>query len=223
MKSTDFRIFESVENRLKLNVTLAAVATNKIPETLLALKKCMNLIEFSKIKFISDKLPPTLDKNIEFVQCPSLNYDTYMDYVFRELDQHISTSHCLLIQHDSWILRPQMWNNSWLKYDYIAPPWPEYLSMRLPSGKYVPVGCGGFALRSKKLMGLAKKFNLPLVEYIGPPTNAWAEDWNTCVYYRDFFLKKGIKYSSVKDAYEFGQEVATSPEIYPFGFHKYIR
>jgi hypothetical protein len=224
MKSNDFRILETIENRKKLDVTLVAVASNMISETLKALRKCINLMEFSKVKFITHELPDNLPSDIEYVECPKLTYIDNMEYVFKELGQHIDTTHCLLIQHDSWILRPQMWNDDWLQYDYIAPPWSTHACMKLPTGDYVRVGCGGFALRSKKFMDIPKKYDLPLVEYIGYPCNQWAEDWNSCFYYRDLFLKLGIKYAPQSAATEFGQEVDMDENvgIYPFGFHRYI-
>jgi len=224
MVSNDFTIYTSIENRRKLDITLVAVASNMIPQTIQSLTTCMNLMDFSKVKFITDTLPKNLPSTIEYIECPKLTYEMNMNYVFKELGQHIDTSHCLLVQYDSWILRPQMWNDDWLEYDYIAPPWPTHFSMRLPSGNFVRVGCGGFSLRSKKFMDIPKRFNLDLVEYEGEPYNMWADDWNTCVFYRDFFLKLGIKYASQSVATEFGQEVDMLENIgiYPFGFHKYI-
>ena len=224
MKSNDFRILESVENKQKLDITLVAVAGNRISDTLTALRKCMNLMDFAKVKFITFERPQNFPLDIEYVECPKLNYRMYTEYIFTDLGQHIDTSHCLLIQYDSWILRPQMWNDDWLQYDYVAPPWPTHANMQLPSGEFVRVGCGGFSLRSRKLMDIPKKYNLPLVEYVGPPCNAWAEDWNSCFYYRNLYLEFGIKYAPQMVATEFGQEdnMDENIGIYPFGFHKYI-
>lgn len=224
MNSNDFRIYENVSNKKKLDITLLAVATNNIPQTLASLRRCINLMDFSKIKLFTDVLPVGLPSDIEFVQCPPLNYNTYMNYTFRDLGEFVDTSHCLLVQYDSWILRPQMWKDEWLQYDYIAPPWSTHECMKLPSGEYIRVGCGGFSLRSKKLLDLPKQLNLPLVEYVGHPYNMWADDWNFCVYYRDIFLEQGITYAPRLEATQFGQEMDMDENkgIYPFGFHKYV-
>lgn len=57
----------------------------------------------------------------------------------------IDTKHALYVQWDGMATRPDLWDDEFLKYDYIGAPWPWQ-----PEGR--KVGNGGFSLRSRKLL-----------------------------------------------------------------------
>jgi hypothetical protein len=203
------------------DVTLLAVSSIKIAETISALKKSCAIIDFAEVKLITHQNPKKLPAQISFEPCPKLNnIHDYNHYVFRDLGKHVNTSHCLLIQYDSWILRPDLWENNWLEYDYIGAPWAysedSYIS---PNGEHVRVGNGGFSLRSKKLLDLPRSIDLQLIHDRG----FYNEDGNICVYYRETFLENGIKYAPIDLASRFAYErdVAENMNTKPFGFHKY--
>jgi len=202
------------------DVTLIAGSSIKIPETIYALQKCCKKLEFTSIKIVTHEKPKKLPNNIVYEYCPLMdNIHKYNQYTFSELDKHIITSHCLLIQYDSGVLRPELWNDDWLQYDYIGAPWAysddTYIA---PSGEHVRVGNGGFSLRSKKLLELPRKYNIQLTHDRG----YWNEDGNICVYHRERFLELGIHYAPVEVAAKFAYEnpVPENQGVKPFGFHR---
>jgi hypothetical protein len=206
------------------DVTLIAVSSVKIPETIHALTKSCEQISFGSVKLISDFLPLNLPVNITFEKCPKLNsLDDYSYYVFRELYQHVNTSHCLLIQWDGFILHPELWDNSWLSNDYIGAPWQESPSFISQStGEMVRVGNGGFSLRSKKLLEIPNKYNL----VFGWDRGYANEDGLLCSYYRKEMLDLGIKYAPLEVACRFSHELDIPENINipaMFGFHKHPR
>ncbi len=206
-----------------LDVTLIAVGSTKISETIASLIRCHNQIDFKEIKLVSHEKPSDLPEFIKFEECPFLDSMTkYNGYIFSELEKHVTTSHCLIVQADSWIIRPNLWDDEWLQYDYIGAPW------QLKSDAYwsdtneqVRVGNGGFCLRSHLVMDLPKKLNLPLLAEQG-----WdSEDGNISCYHRSKFLNVGVKFAPVNVAAKFSFELPCNENfgIPSFGFHKRIQ
>ena len=204
------------------NVTLLAPTGAHLPETVEAIRKCCEGIDFGAIKLVAPQLPDGSPDYITFINCGDAmdSYLKYNDYVFRNLAGHVQTSHCLLIQYDSWVIHPEVWDDNWLKYDYIGAPWmiksDAYIAWG--TGEHVRVGNGGFSLRSKKLLGLPVQKGLLLTQEQG----FYNEDGNLAVYWRKEMLGFGIKYAPVKIAARFSYE-NTVPEnmgLMTFGFHK---
>jgi hypothetical protein len=201
-------------------VTLIAISSIMIHETIRALQKCCEEMEFGSVKLLSHKKPFFLPSNITFEICPKIN--NIMDfnhYVFRDFGKHVTTSHCLMVQYHGWVLRPELWDDNWLQYDYIGAPWAysddAYMSQ---AGEHVRVGNGGFSLRSKKLLDLPKERNIQLTHDRG----FWNEDGNICVYHREKFLEAGIRYAPVEVAsvFSFENEVPENKGVLTFGFHR---
>lgn len=205
------------------NITLLAVSSIKLPETITSLVRCFNVFEFKEIKLVSHERPSNLPNIVQYESCPRLkNINDYNEYMFKELGRHVSTEHCLIVQYDSWILRPNIWDDSWLEYDYIGAPWPvKEDAYKTFSGETVRVGNGGFSLRSKRLLELPNELNLPLLQDRG----YYNEDGNICVYHRDTFEAHGIKYAPVEVAarFSFETDVPENQGIDTFGFHRNIR
>ena len=204
-------------------VTLIAVSSIRIHETILALQRSYRDINFAEVKLITHEKPINLPSDIKYEQCnPINNILDYNNLVFSGLYPYVKTSHCLLIQYDGWVIHPQMWNKYWLQFDFIGAPWvwkeKDYLSV---DGKeHIRVGNGGVSIRSHKLLSLPKQYNIPLVCDRG----YWNEDGNICVYHRDRFLQLGIKFAPVEIAARFSHEL-DCPENYgikTFAFHKYL-
>lgn len=202
------------------DVTLIAISSIEIAKTIQALQKCCEKIEFGSVKLLSDKKPFNLPQNIIFEPCPKINdIMDFNHYVFRDFGQHVTTSHCLMVQFHAWVVRPELWDDAWLQYDYIGAPWAysddAYIA---PGGEHVRVGNGGFSLRSKKLLDLPKKYNIQLTHDRG----YWNEDGNICVYHREKFLELGIHYAPVEVAAKFAYEnpVPENQGVKPFGFHR---
>jgi len=207
---------------MKLNlpdVTLVAVSTINIQETISALKKSYEHINFNKILFLTDKEPKKLPKEIIYENCPKINnINDYNYFVFRHLGTYIDTPLCLMIQYDSWVINPDLWDDQWMKYDYIGAPWAIKSDAYLWNGMHIRVGNGGFSLRSKFLLDIPNRYNLPLLEEQG----WYNEDGNICIYHRKKMLELGVRYAPVSVAAKFSYEVPV-PEntgVKTFGFHK---
>jgi len=205
------------------DVTLLAVSSIYINETINALLKCNSTLNFKEVKLITHECPNNLPAPIKYEKCPKIeNIEVFNSYVYSELYKHVDTSHCLMVQFHAYIVRPELWDDNWLQYDYIGAPWPikddAYITS---SGERVRVGNGGFSLRSKKLLEIPTKYGIPLTHDRG----FWNEDGNICVYHRDKFKELGIKYAPVDVAsiFSYENDVPENKDIMPFGFHKNIK
>lgn len=199
------------------NVTLVCVTSVKIEQNVKAVLKSMEGIKYGAVKFISDICPENLPKNIEYVKCDKLSYDGFSEYTFLKLWKDIETSHCLLVHHDGFVVRPHLWKDYFLDFDYVGSPWMwSENSYVTDYGEHVPVGNGGFCLRSKKILEMPTKLGLKLEHRQG----FYNDDGNFCVYHRKTFLDNGIKYAPIEVAAEFGTEVIIPNISKPsFGFH----
>ena len=93
---------------LKLkDVTLVCVTSVKIEQNVKSVIKSMDGIEYGSVKFISN-IKPDLPKNVEYVECDNLTYDGFSEYTFLKLWKHVDTSHCLLVHHDGFVVRPDL-------------------------------------------------------------------------------------------------------------------
>jgi hypothetical protein len=204
------------------DVTLLAVSSIKIDETIKALQKSCEGIDFGAVKIITHELPKNLPENIVFEECSKLkSVNDYSLYVFKYLTNHVNTSHCLLIQYDSWILNSIKWDNSWLKFDYCGGLWPIVENSYIANdGTRSRVGNGGFSLRSKKLMQIPLDNNWELRQ----EQNFFNEDGNVCCYYKKELLELGIKYAPIEVAAQFSFENVVQENLFvkPFGFHKHL-
>lgn len=205
------------------DVTLIAVSSIEISETIKALQKSCEKINFGAVKLISHECPNDLPNDIKFEYCPKINdIMDFNNYAFKELGKHVSTSHCLMVQFHAWIVRPELWDDLWLDYDYIGAPW-RYCedSYIADNGEHVRNGNGGFSLRSKKLLDIPKQYDISLTHDRG----FYNEDGNICCYHRSKMLSLGIKYAPLEVAckFSFENEIPENKNILPFGFHKFIK
>ncbi len=82
--------------------------------------------------------------------------DDYSRFILTELVNYMQTEHVLVFQWDGYILNSDLWWDGYLEYDFIGAPWPAVFA---PSG--IPVGNGGFSLRSKRLLDALPQLGLP--------------------------------------------------------------
>lgn len=205
------------------DVTLVAYASGftYVDRTVSALCKSYENIDFGAVKLLSDIKPGNLPKEIEWEYAPKINHiDDYNLYIFKYLGTHIDTSHCLLIQHDSWVLNADLWDDDWLKWDYCGAGWQRVENSYIANtGERVLQGNGGFSLRSKKLCDLPFKMNWNLRQ----EQSFFNEDGNICCYWRKEMLENGIKYAPIEVASIFSYENNTPENLNInkfFGFHK---
>jgi hypothetical protein len=143
-----------VGNALAENVTLLTIDTISISRAVAVLERCLNLIPFKHVKLISP-LPckcPWLTHIPPETLNATMPLNAYSDFCIRHLHEYFETSHCLIVQYDGWLVNPEAWRDEWLALDYIGciADWTE-------PGDNGKGGCGGFSLRSRRLMELAAR------------------------------------------------------------------
>jgi hypothetical protein len=200
------------------NVTLVCVTSIRVDRAIKALKYSKKDINFGSVKLLTNE--NVIDDEITVINIEKLDYENYSKFIVYDLYNYIDTDYALIIQDDGFVVNSESWNNEFLKYDYIGAPWPlpnDNFSYRDPNGKLIRVGNGGFTLRSKKLLGVAKKLNLEWKSYYGFNH----EDGFICCHNHDFYENEGCIFAPLDVAKYFSHEVPI-PEtigIKPFGFH----
>jgi hypothetical protein len=204
------------------NITLVSVSSVKIDETLHALRHSCKDISFKSVKFLTDS-EITCD-DIEIVKIPKIDsVDEYSKFMIYDLDQYIDTEFALVVQYDGYVLNPELWTDDFLRYDYIGAPFPlpsDNFSYRDSFGNIVRVGNGGFSLRSKKLISLPNRLNLPWKSYFG----YYNEDGFIVCHNRHIYEENGCKFAPIDVASKFSYEntIFENKGIKPFGFHKHL-
>ena len=185
------------------SITLCAVSSIKIEETISAINACKKYCNFKNIIFFSDQDVPYGQK-INKIN----NIQDYNSFILNTLPDHISQEdYVLTIQWDGFIVNHESWSNDFLNYDYIGAPWPWINNI---------CGNGGFCLKSKRFFQIQKQI---LVNYENK--NNHPEDLLLCYHLRSKFIKFGCKYAPPEIAYKFAIEYK-NPNYdidKPFGFH----
>lgn len=205
------------------NVTLIALTSVRIQETIKALEYSCKGIKFGKVKLASDIIPSDLpDYIIHEYTDKSSNIDEWNYNIIYNLPKHIDTEYCILIHDNGFIVNPEMWRDEFLDYDYIGAPWPmpsDNFSYRDIEGNIIRQG-NSVSLRSKKLLDIPNDLKLEWKPFHGF-TN---EDGFICVNYRHKYLENGCKFADIDVAKYFSHE-SMIPEIVgikPFAFHNYL-
>ena len=216
-----------MKKKLKLSdVTLIAAASTEIDMTQLAMRISFQNIEFGAVKLLSSSLPKKKYSDIEYVEIPPMNFEGYNRLIIEDLHKYFGTSHCLIVQSDSFVVNSDLWNNEFLDYDYIGAPWSKKVlvnsNLTLNMEKN-PVGNGGFSLRSHKLAKITSKLNFDSLNF---PLKS--EDVIICHYLYEEMVKSGIRFAPPKVAAKFSIEninnlYGQNPNTV-FGFHgKHLR
>lgn len=217
-------------------ITLVAIDnTNRIDGTIKAIHTSTQHIKFGAIKLVTsneiiskytDEL--SLDSiELEEMTYPITDIDQYSKYILYDLHRHVETDFVLIIQDHAFVINPNAWTDEFLEYDYIGAPWPyQENSYLTPFNEHIRVGNGGFSLRSKKLLEVPLKIEIPFDCTKGDfykhfNANNFAEDGNICVHNRHLFIEQGCKFPNIELAAKFSYETEVSENkgIIPFGFH----
>lgn len=209
---------------LKLNnITLIALTSVRIDQTVKALEYSCKGIEFGSVKIASDIKPKYLPSYIQHEYTEkSSNIDEWNYNIIYNLPKHIDTEFALLIHDNGFVVNPESWKDEFLNYDYIGAPWPlpnDDFSYRDINGNIVRQG-NSVSLRSKKLLDVPINKNLEWKPFHGF-TN---EDGFICVNYRHEYLDSSCKFADIDVAKYFSHE-SMIPEIVgikPFAFHNYL-
>ena len=130
------------------SVTLACIDCVNPSLAAMALDVSCRGLTFARVVLFSHEPPQLLPKGIEWVRIEKLDKDGYNLFTLRHLHRYVATSHILTIQTDGFILRPELWDDAWLTYDYIGAPWQAQM---IHAGRS-RVGNSGCCLRSKNLL-----------------------------------------------------------------------
>jgi hypothetical protein len=188
--------------KLDLNkITLVAVGSTKIEETIKAIKLCCSYANFYDILFFSDI------KNPYHKLIPKMNsIKDYDKFIIHELPKYIESDYCLTIHWDGFIVNPKAWDNIYYEYDYIGAPWPWM--------NYI-CGNGGFCLKSKKLLNTQKSL-IPDDLIFNRP-----DDVLLCVDYRNQLEYHGCKFAPRSISQKFSTEYGGYDHFNSFGFHDF--
>ncbi|MDE7188277.1 MAG: hypothetical protein K2O13_12340 [Lachnospiraceae bacterium] len=216
---------ERMSDRLQLpDVTLAAMTSVDLYETIRAMEYSMGQIDFGDVVLITHRKPLTLPRNIRYSHTSKLDHIDKFNYkMIYELREHIHTDYVLLIHADGFVVHPESWREEFLAYDYIGSPWPlptNDHSYRDAKGRICRVG-NSVSIRSRRLLDFPKQANL---KWEKTSEGDYNEDTFLCCKYRDVIEDAGMKFAPIEVAKYFGHEHMV-PEIMdveaPFVFHKW--
>lgn len=219
------RSFYNQAGKLVLpHVTLCAMTSVNIRETLKAMEYSMKGIEFADALIITDKKPLFLPRGIHYKHIDKLdNIDAFNYKTVYDLGEYIHTDFALLVHYDGFVVHPEMWRDEFLDYDYIGSPWPlpktgDNTTYRDIYGNLCRVG-NSVGIRSKRLMDFPKKANVPWVGEKG----YFNEDGFICCKIRHLLEAEGMKIAPLEVAKYFGHEnmIPEIEGITPFVFHKW--
>jgi len=216
-----------MKKKIKLpNVTLLAATSIDIEQTQLALRISAHNIEFEAIKLLCSSEPKKKYSDIEYISIPQMDLLGYGKLIIKDLHKYFKTSHCLIVQSDSFVVDASLWNEEFLKYDYIGAPWSEEVHVNpnlVLNMKENPVGNGGFSLRSHKLTKITSKIDFDSLKL---PIKS--EDVVICHYLYKDMIDQGIRFATPELAAKFSIE--NENNLYGqnvnsvFGFHgKHLR
>ena len=106
------------DKKLKLsNVTLAAMTSVKIYETIKALEYSMRGIEFGEVVLITHRKPFMLPKSITYKHTGKLtDIDCFNYKIAYELGDYITTDYVLLVHYDGFVVHPEKWQEKVLDF-----------------------------------------------------------------------------------------------------------
>ena len=217
-----------MKKKLKLpNVTLLAATSSEMDEAQVSMRISLQNIEFGAAKLLCTTAPKQKYPDIEYVSIPPLNsVDDYNEIIFQDLHKYFETSHCLIVQSDSFVVNSNLWKEEFLKFDYIGAPWSNKIQINPNLVLHLEkntVGNGGFSLRSHKLAEASAKINFNSLKF---PLKS--EDIIICHYLYKEMLNNGIRFAPPELAAQFSMENVN--HLYGqdvnsvFGFHgKHLR
>lgn len=217
---------EFKNGRLQLpNVTLAAMTSVKIWETIKALQYSMQGVDYGEVVLITHHRPLFLPKQITYKHTSRLtDIDCFNYKMVYELGDYIQTDFALIVHYDGFVVHPESWRDEFLDYDYIGSPWPLPKPGRIHSyhdiyGNLCRVG-NSVSIRSKRLLDFPRKANL---KWEKDEEGFYNEDIFICCMNKHRLEEAGMSIAPVEVAKYFGHEhpIPEVQGIIPFAFHKW--
>lgn len=189
------------------NVTVWSCCWTTEPERIerhiRVLKYCQSIMDCKRMVFFSASPSPT-PPGIDLVLIKPEARFNWNVFVNRIVPTEIRDGFAMSVHEDGFPIRPDLWSDDFLRYDYIGSPWPDNV-----------IGNGGFNIESQKL--LQEKLLVPFGSYDTHPSDVWV-----CRTHRLRFENRGISFAPLDLAARFSTELPTQsrPESVPsFGFH----
>lgn len=183
-------------------VALRAVSSIAIPETLWAMERCIELVEFGTVELLTDQALHATHPLIRVTRIePVRSREEYSWFMLRDLARYVDRPHVLVVQWDGFVINPNAWTAAFLEYDYIGAPWPQF-------DDHCNVGNGGFSLRSKRLLDVTASSDFE---------GGHPEDIAICRAGRDLLEQRGMRFAPADIARSFSFE--RGPSDNSFGFH----
>ena len=213
------------KEKLKLpNITLAAMTSVNIYETIKALQYSIREIEFGDVILITHRKPFFLPKDIHYRHTSKLtDIDAFNYKMVYELADFIDTDYVLLVHYDGFVVNPESWRDDFLDYDYIGSPWPlpsDDIAYRDSQGNICRVG-NSVSIRSKRLLEFPRQAKL---KWERMEDGLFNEDTFLCCKNKNIIEDAGMRFAPIEVAKYFGHECMI-PEIMdvekPFIFHKW--
>jgi hypothetical protein len=198
------------------DVTLVCVDCVNPQLAAMALDVSRRGLQFSEALLLSHGKPPIMPPGIGWHPIPLLDKDDYNRFCLADLWRYVHTSHCLTIQTDGFVLRPELWDNAWLAYDYIGAPWPAHKRHAIKSR----VGNSGCCLRSKRLLSSTPQWAAIFDSFRWD--GALYDDVATCLGMRSALVAVGMQFAPPAVAARFAVEEVTEFATglqHCFGFH----
>lgn len=131
-------------------------------------------------------------------ECPCKNISEFNQWHTHELPKLVHSPFAWHVHDDGFVIRPGMWTNEFLNYDYIGAPWGDGV-----------VGNAGFAIQSRRLMQLTMML---------PDCNEPSDNF-ICRHWRRWLELKGMKFAPTMLALQFSTEGQNYENVASFGFH----
>ena len=195
-----------MKKKLKLpNITLLSATSTEMDQAQISMKISLQNIEFGAAKLLCTSAPKQKYPDIEYVSIPPLNsVDDYNEIIFQDLHKYFETSHCLIVQSDSFVVNSSLWKEEFLQFDYIGAPWSNKIQINPNLVLHLEkntVGNGGFSLRSHKLAKTTAKIDFNSLKF---PLKS--EDIIICHYLYKEMLNNGIRFAPPELAAKFSME-----------------
>lgn len=185
------------------NVTLLSIVhdgKNDMPNRVARVMNwCNSIIKFKRSLYLTS-LKPEVTCRAELVQIPSMRLIPDVQIMIVHMLGIMDLGDFMMgVHEDGFPLDVKMWDDEYLKYDYIGSPWGDEV-----------VGNNGFYICSKKFMQCSAR--LPFITH---PLNS---DNYMCRDHRKKMIEMGIRYAPFALARKFSVETVGT-NMASFGFH----
>jgi hypothetical protein len=193
-------------------ITIVAATTLQHKSTKAAIERTLKCLPMP-VKEILVFGNNSLIEGSTFVETSISSFHEYNNLILKGIDPYINTDHFLIVQYDGFAVNRNMWDDNFLKYDYIGAPWPHSTDGGINCGN------GGFSLRSKKLSSILHNASDIQLDPLNSARKN--EDQIICRVYGDHLHQlHGINFAPFEVSSKFSFEKTKHPYIgTSFGMH----